>query len=76
MGLSRRQFFKGLGGILVASGIYRFKNTNYAMAKESKTARDGKIGITWLGHGSFLFTSLEGKRFYLIHGSEQTLIAL
>jgi L-ascorbate metabolism protein UlaG (beta-lactamase superfamily) len=65
MGLSRRQFFKGLGGILVASGIYRFKNTNYAMAKESKTARDGKIGITWLGHGSFLFTSLEGKKILL-----------
>jgi len=65
MGVSRRQFFKGLGGILVASGISRFKEKSYAIATEPETARDGKIGITWLGHGSFLFTSVGGRKILL-----------
>jgi len=65
MKISRRQFFKGLGGIVVASGISRLKNIDSAMAKESKTTGTGEIGITWLGHGSFLFTSVNGRNILL-----------
>lgn len=65
MKISRRQFFKGLGGIIVASGISRFKNIDSAMAEEPRIAGTGKIGITWLGHGSFLFTSAKGRKILL-----------
>ena len=65
MKISRRQFFKGLGGIIVASGLSRFKTTDSVMAAESKPIGQGKVGITWLGHGSFLFTSVKGRKILL-----------
>jgi len=66
MKVSRRQFFKGLGGLMVASGLSRFKTTGSAIASEPKAnEREGKVGITWLGHGSFLFTSVKGKKILL-----------
>jgi len=65
MRVSRRQFFKGVGGLIVASGLSRFKTLDSAMAGEPKSMHEGKVGITWLGHGSFLFTSVKGRKILL-----------
>lgn len=65
MRISRRQFFTSLGGLIVASGISRFKTVNSAMAAEPQSIGRGKVGITWLGHGSFLFTSVKGRKILL-----------
>jgi len=65
MKISRRQFFTGLGGLIVASGISRFKTIDSAMAAEPKSIGKGKVSITWLGHGSFLFTSVKGRKILL-----------
>ena len=65
MKISRRQFFKGLGGLMIASGLSHFKITDSVMAAESKPIGQGKVGITWLGHGSFLFTSVKGRKILL-----------
>ena len=65
MKVSRRQFFKGMGGLIAASGLSRFKPINSALASEQKSTRTGKVGITWLGHGSFLFTSVKGRKILL-----------
>ncbi len=65
MKISRRQFFTGLGGLIVASGISRFKTIDSAMAAEPKSIGIGKVGITWLGHGSFFFTSVKGRKILL-----------
>ena len=65
MKVSRRQFFKGLGGLIAASGLSRFKTTDSAMAGEPKSIGKDNVGITWLGHGSFLFTSANGKTLLL-----------
>ena len=62
MKISRRQFFKGVGGLIAASGLSRFKTIGSAIAGEPKSTGKGKVGITWLGHGSFLFTSVMGKK--------------
>jgi len=65
MKISRRQFFKGMGGLIAASGLSRFKPIDSALASEQKSTRTGKVGITWLGHGSFLFTSVNGRKTLL-----------
>jgi len=65
MKVSRRNFFKGLGGLIAASGLTHFKAVESANASESKPIGQGKIGITWLGHGSFLFTSVKGMKILL-----------
>ena len=65
MNVSRRKFFKSLGGLMVASGFTRFKAVESANASESKPIGQGKVGITWLGHGSFLFTSVKGRKILL-----------
>lgn len=53
MKISRRQFFTGLGGLIVASGISRFKTIDSAMAAEPKSIGRGKVDITWLGLALF-----------------------
>ena len=45
MKISRRQFFTGLGGLIVASGISRFKTMDSAMAAEPKSIGKGKVAI-------------------------------
>jgi len=59
--ISRRVFFAGLGSMVLASGLTRFGTGKAAYAAESKPMGAGKVGITWLGHGSFLFTSVSGR---------------
>ena len=59
---SRRQFFKGIGAVIGAAGLCSAVNINNVFAAEKKPVRKGKVGIEWLGHGSFLFTSCKGKK--------------
>ena len=65
MKISRRQFVKVFGGLLAVSGLSLFKATDSAIASEKKPINKGKVGITWLGHGSFLFTSVMGRNILL-----------
>ncbi len=65
MKISRRQFFKGLGGLAIVSGLSRFKTIDSAIAGEPKSIGKGEVGITWLGHGSFLFRSVKGRNILL-----------
>jgi L-ascorbate metabolism protein UlaG (beta-lactamase superfamily) len=65
MKISRRQFFKGLGGFMAASGISYLNPLGSAVAGDKKAIGEGTITITWLGHGSFLFTSVKGRRILL-----------
>jgi L-ascorbate metabolism protein UlaG (beta-lactamase superfamily) len=63
--VSRRKFIKSLGGLIAASGLTHFKAVESANASESKPIGQGKVGITWMGHGSFLFTSVKGRKILL-----------
>lgn len=65
MKVSRRKFIKSLGGLIAASGLTHFKAVESANASESKPIGQGKVGITWMGHGSFLFTSVKGRKILL-----------
>ncbi len=65
MEVSRRQFFKGLGAVVGAAGLHSFLKIDTAHGVEKKTVGAGKVGIEWLGHGSFLFISCKGKRILL-----------
>lgn len=65
MKVSRRQFFKGLGGVIGAAGLHSFLKVDMAHGAERKATFDGKVGIEWLGHGSFLFISCKGKKILL-----------
>ncbi len=62
MSLSRRQFFKGMTLMAGAFGVNQLIKKDVARGSENKTFSKGKVGIEWLGHGSFLFTSCKGKR--------------
>ncbi|MEA3223419.1 MAG: metal-dependent hydrolase [Thermodesulfobacteriota bacterium] len=59
---SRRQFFKGLAGFIGAVGLQGVFKGDVVYAAEKSPIRDGKVGIEWLGHGSFLFISCKGKK--------------
>ena len=65
MKVSRRQFFKGLGAAVGMVGLHGFLKGEIAHAAEKRPIGAGKVGIEWLGHGSFLFTSCKGKRILL-----------
>jgi len=65
MSLSRRQFFKKLTLMAGAVGISQLVKNDVALGSKSKTLGKGKVGIEWLGHGSFLFTSCKGKKILL-----------
>jgi len=65
MSVSRRQFFKGVGAAIGMVGLHGFLKGDIAHAVEKKSIGPGKVGIEWLGHGSFLFTSCKGKRILL-----------
>lgn len=64
MGVSRRQFFKGLGTVIGMAGLH-FLRGDMAQAAERRPVSEGKVGIEWLGHGSFLFISCKGKKILL-----------
>lgn len=65
MKVSRRQFFKGLGAAIGMVGLHGFLKGEITQAVEKKSIGPGKVGIEWLGHGSFLFTSCKGKKILL-----------
>lgn len=68
MQTSRRQFFQALGLAVGGIGLGAMAKTAPAAAREQetpapKTRKPGAVGLEWLGHGSFLFVSAQGKRF-------------
>ena len=65
MSISRRQFFKGLGGVIGVVGLQSFMTGKIAHGGERTLIGPGEVGIEWLGHGSFLFTSCKGKKILL-----------
>jgi L-ascorbate metabolism protein UlaG (beta-lactamase superfamily) len=62
MGLTRRDFFKGLSAVLGIAGLSGLVGKSKAHANDKKPVGKGKVGIEWLGHGSFLFVSCTGKK--------------
>ncbi len=61
MEFSRRHFFKSMGAVIGMAGLHGLLKVDEAHAAEKSPAGQGKVGIEWLGHGSFLFTSCRGK---------------
>lgn len=66
MKTSRRNFFQSLGLTIGGIGLTATAGgVSTAGAEEparEKKQGPGKVGVEWLGHGSFLFVSSEGKR--------------
>ncbi len=62
MSLSRRDFFKGIGLMAGVAGVRQLVKMNAAWGSEGKAIGDGTVGIEWLGHGSFAFTSCKGRK--------------
>jgi L-ascorbate metabolism protein UlaG (beta-lactamase superfamily) len=60
--VSRRQFFRGLGAAVGMIGLHGFLPGRISHAAQQGPIHQGKVGIEWLGHGSFLFTSCKGKK--------------
>ena len=54
-----------MGAVIGAAGLHSFMKIDMAHGVERKPVGAGKVGIEWLGHGSFLFTSCKGKRILL-----------
>ena len=54
-----------MGGMMMASGLSRFLTEDKAFAAETKALGKGTVDITWLGHGSFLFTSVKGRNILI-----------
>ena len=65
MDISRRNFFRGLGAAFGMVGLHGLMKGGVGEAAERTTAREGKVAIEWLGHGSFLFTSCNGRHILL-----------
>ena len=67
MGVSRREFFTGLGAVIGTAGLHGLlkANTAHGAEIERNPVGPGKVGIQWLGHGSFLFISCKGKKILL-----------
>jgi len=65
MKVSRRQFFKGFGAAIGMVGLHDFLKSEISHAAEKGPTREGEVGIEWLGHGTFLFTSCKGKNILL-----------
>ena len=61
MKFSRRKLFKGLGAAASVAGLGHFLKGTPAYADEREIVGKEQVGIEWLGHGSFAFTSCEGK---------------
>lgn len=65
MPISRRQFFKGITLMAGAVGMSQLIKKDVAWGSETKALGKGEVGIEWLGHGSFQFTSCKGKKILL-----------
>lgn len=65
MQISRRRFFKGLGAAFGMVGLRSLMGPSVSLAKERSPVGEGKVEIEWLGHGTFLFSSCQGKRILL-----------
>jgi L-ascorbate metabolism protein UlaG (beta-lactamase superfamily) len=65
MNISRRQFFQGLGAAIGMIGLRKIIKSDNVHAAEKKPIDQGAVGIEWLGHGSFLFTSCNKRRILL-----------
>lgn len=65
MEVSRRQFFNGLGTAIGVVGLHGFLKAEIAHGVEKRPTLEGKVGIDWLGHATFLFTSCKGKKILL-----------
>ena len=65
MKVTRRGFLTGMGGLMAAGGFSCFRGMRAADAAEPTPPAEGTVGITWLGHGSFLFESVKGKHILL-----------
>lgn len=68
MGITRRLFFKGVGLALGAVGLQSIAPNRLEAGQVSSVGEkrlEGSVGIEWLGHGSFLFTSCAGKSILL-----------
>ena len=65
MTITRRQFFKGLAMLGSFSGLSSVARAQTHSTQPSSPVGKGEVGIEWLGHGSFLFTSCGGKRILL-----------
>ncbi len=65
MAVSRRQFFKGIGGLMLASNLFRAKYADAVNGDASGSPGQGEVEITWLGHGGFHFKSVNGKTILL-----------
>jgi len=62
MKLTRRNFFSGMGAIIGMAGLGNIIGTPSVFAGEPEPVVKGQVGVEWLGHGSFLFTSIRGKK--------------
>jgi L-ascorbate metabolism protein UlaG (beta-lactamase superfamily) len=62
MSISRRDLFKGIGAGALATGLSYSAETHSENSKKHNKHRSKDIGIEWLGHGSFVFTSCKGKK--------------
>ncbi len=65
MKVSRREALKGVGAAVGVVALQTLAEPTAAGAAEKEPVGDGKVGIRWLGHGSFLFTSCKAKRILL-----------
>ncbi len=61
MKISRRSVLKYLGAAFGASGVGELLKGRKAWAGEKPKLRKGSVVVEWMGHGSFVFTSPEGR---------------
>lgn len=61
MSNSRRQFFKEFALMAGIIGMSPLVKNNMALGSDNTQLGKGEVGIEWLGHGSFQFTSCKGK---------------
>lgn len=62
MNSTRRSFLKLLGGAAAATGLLKLPGEVSASGLNVSDRFTGAVSIEWLGHGSFLFTSVNGLR--------------
>jgi L-ascorbate metabolism protein UlaG (beta-lactamase superfamily) len=65
MKISRRNFIKSMSAVVGMAGLQGLFKVGTAHATERKPIAEGRVGIEWLGHGSFLFISCTGKKILL-----------
>ncbi len=62
MTISRREFFKGMTAFSWLLGLSGVSYAKTEADPNPSVVGKKEVGIEWLGHGSFLFTSCSGKR--------------